>query len=99
MHCYEHCRLADYAFTIRACVFMDPTNGSKVLRVRDSRDAPWRDLLTWPQDDEGHPVCFAKDGKSVYVTSSLGRDTTELQRVSTSEGAQVGLQQARQPCC
>ena len=35
----------------------------------------------WPQEENGSPVAFTKDGKSVYVQSSLGYDTTRLLQV------------------
>lgn len=37
--------------------------------------------MTWPQEENGGPVAFTKDGKSVYVQSSLGYDTTRLLQV------------------
>lgn len=44
----------------------------------------WKELITWPQEENGSPVAFTKDGKSVYVQSSLGYDTTRLLKVSTA---------------
>lgn len=41
----------------------------------------WKELMTWPQEENGSPVAFTKDGKSVYVQSSLGYDTTRLLQV------------------
>lgn len=41
----------------------------------------WKELMTWPQEENGGPVAFTKDGKSVYVQSSLGYDTTRLLQV------------------
>ncbi|WIA36748.1 hypothetical protein OEZ86_008017 [Tetradesmus obliquus] len=78
---------ADADFQVRAALAMNPRNGSKTLRVRQGPDAAWSDLITWPQQEEGRVVCFAKDGRSIYVTSSLGRDTTELQLLSTDPAA------------
>ena len=40
--------------------------------------------MTWPQEENGGPVAFTKDGKSVYVQSSLGYDTTRLLQVGAS---------------
>lgn len=45
--------------------------------------------MVWPPDDQGSAVAFTQAGDSIYVTSSLGVDTTELQLVSTAPGAQV----------
>jgi len=38
----------------------------------------------WPQDEDGGIVSFSKDGQSLYVTSSLGQDTTEMQLVDAT---------------
>ena len=44
----------------------------------------WKELMTWPQEENGSPLAFTKDGKSVYVQSSLGYDTTRLLQVRLS---------------
>ncbi len=48
------------------------------------RCSEWKELMTWPQEENGGPVAFTKDGKSVYVQSSLGYDTTRLLQVCNS---------------
>ena len=45
----------------------------------------WKELMKWPQEENGGPVAFTKDGKSVYVQSSLGYDTTRLLQVCNSQ--------------
>lgn len=45
----------------------------------------WKELMTWPQEENGGPVAFTKHGKSVYVQSSLGYDTTRLLQVCGSQ--------------
>jgi hypothetical protein len=54
---------ADAEFKVRAALAMNPADGSKTLRVRSSSDAAWSELVTWPQEEEGRVVCFAKDGR------------------------------------
>ncbi|KAF6257854.1 Alpha/Beta hydrolase protein [Scenedesmus sp. NREL 46B-D3] len=79
---------ADAAFQVRAALVVDPGDGSKTLCVRRGHaGAAWHDVVTWPQEEEGRVVCFAKDGRSIYVTSSLGRDTTELQLLALHPAA------------
>ena len=68
--------LTDPEFQIRGAFAQNAKDGSNTLRVRDSREEEWRDLITWPFGENGSPVGFAKDGKSIYVESSLGSDTT-----------------------
>ena len=47
---------------------IDPTDGSNTLRIRDAEELrPWRDLVTWPAEESGEALFFAKDGKSIYV--------------------------------
>jgi hypothetical protein len=46
---------------------MNPADGSKTLRVRDTTASEFRDLITWPMEEEGGAVAFALDGKSVSV--------------------------------
>ncbi|KAK9817826.1 hypothetical protein WJX72_002773 [[Myrmecia] bisecta] len=87
----------DDNFKIRGATSMNPADGSKTLRVRDSEAAEWRDLITWPQEEEGGPVSFAKDGQSLYIQSSLGSDTTRLLRVSTADGSDVLEEVAAHP--
>lgn len=59
--------ITDDSFVIRGAETMDPTDGSTVLRIRDSADAQWRDVLRWPQDENGGGVAFSKEGSSIYV--------------------------------
>lgn len=59
-------------------------SGAKVRHCDCSmpvRCSEWKELMTWPQEENGGPVAFTKDGKSVYVQSSLGYDTTRLLQV------------------
>jgi hypothetical protein len=54
---------ADADFQVRAALAMNPTDGSKTLRVRQGPDAAWADVITWPQEEEGRVVCFSNDGR------------------------------------
>lgn len=73
--------LTDAKFQIRGAISMNPTDGSTTFRTRETLDSEWKELMTWPQEENGGPVAFTKDGKSVYVQSSLGYDTTRLLQV------------------
>ena len=76
----------DGSFEIRAAGAPSQEDGSVTLRVRDDADSPWRDLITWGFEESGNAVAFAGDGKSIYVESSLGSDTTRLQRLDLATG-------------
>ena len=60
--------LTDAEFNIRGCVAVNNANGDQILRVRDSAESEtWRDLITWPQEEDGGPVSFTKQGDSMYI--------------------------------
>ena len=66
--------LTDSEFSIRGAVAVIPSNGDQVLRIRGKgasgnggSEASWADLITWPQEEDGGPVSFSKDGDSIYV--------------------------------
>jgi dipeptidyl aminopeptidase/acylaminoacyl peptidase len=79
----------DPSFKIRAAVAMNPQDGSQALRVRDSESKPWRELINWPHEEQGGPVEFTADGKSMYVETSLGSDTTRLVIVDLATGKEA----------
>ncbi len=79
----------DADFAIRAAVATNSMDGSTILRVRDSKDTAWRDLLTWPFGENGGPVDFTADGKAIYVETSIGADTTRLVKVDLANGKEL----------
>ena len=80
----------DAAFVIRAAEAQG-SDGSTIIRVRDSATAPWRDLITLSAEENGSFVDFAADGKSVYVETSLGSDVTRLVRLDATSGKELEL--------
>jgi dipeptidyl aminopeptidase/acylaminoacyl peptidase len=94
---------ADAGFVIRACTALDSTDGSTVLRVRDRAGAPWRTLVRWGFEQAGidryrRIVGFARDGRSLYVQSPVGSNTTRLVRLSARDGRELETL-ARNPRC
>ncbi len=79
----------DANFVIRGATAVNAADGSTVLRLRDGKDKPWREFITWPFLEEGGPVTFAKDGKSLVIESSLGSDTTRVLRVDAASGKEL----------
>jgi dipeptidyl aminopeptidase/acylaminoacyl peptidase len=77
--------LADKDFKIRLCKAMTPDGGS-VLRLRGS-GSKWTDFLSCGPDDQIGAHGFSPDGKSLYVESSLDRDTTALLEMPVDGGA------------
>jgi len=81
----------DPSFQIRAAMATNLKDGSNVLRVRDTRDAAWRELIVWPFGESGGAVEFTADGKGMFVESSLGSDTTRLVKVDMANGKELEL--------
>jgi dipeptidyl aminopeptidase/acylaminoacyl peptidase len=72
----------DFSFEIREAVVRNQKDSSTTVRVRDSDKDEWRDLITFPYGEEGGLVEFCADnGKTCYLKSSLGRETTALLKV------------------
>ena len=78
--------ITDADFRIRAAEAMDPTNGDTIIRVRSADDAPWRELLRFPFGENGGAYGFDESGERLFVTSSLGSDTTRLLAVDADSG-------------
>ena len=81
--------VTDPDFQIRAAQAQNPQDASTVLRVRDSRTAPWRTLLTLPFGENGGIDDFSADGKSLYVETSVGADTARLVKVDIVSGKEL----------
>lgn len=81
--------LTDPAFQIRAAQATSLADGSSTLRVRDGKDAPWRNLITWPFGENGGADDFTGDGTALFVETSLGSDTTRLVKVDTVTGKEL----------
>ena len=79
----------DPDFVIRAAIAQNPADGSTILRVRDSATAPWRDLVTWPAEENGDFEDFTADGKDAYVETSIGSDVTRLVTVDLATGKEL----------
>ena len=76
----------DESFEIREAVVMNQADSSSTVKVRDSKEGEWRELIHFPYGEEGNMIDFSKDGKSALVLSSLGRETTALQRLDIATG-------------
>jgi dipeptidyl aminopeptidase/acylaminoacyl peptidase len=81
--------LADSTFRVR-CAKAAAADGGTDLLVRDG-DGPWRPFLKWEPDDQGGAHGFAPGDKSLYVESSLGRDTTALYEMALDGSRQTLL--------
>ncbi|MEA1051008.1 S9 family peptidase [Lamprobacter modestohalophilus] len=78
--------LTDAEFRIRAAEATDPETGDDIIRVRDEISQPWRELLRFPFGENGGALAFNDQGDQLFVTSSLGSDTTRLLALDLKTG-------------
>ncbi len=81
--------ITDPDFQIRAAQAQNPADASNIMRVRDGRNAPWRDLVVLPFGENGGLVDFSADGKSLYFETSVGSDTARLVRIDAATGKEL----------
>jgi len=84
--------LADHDFNVRGGVKVTPDGGSSLF-VRDNPDSAWRELTKWGLEDSmtSDPVDFTDDGKALFVTSSVGANTSQLRQLDLATGKETTL--------
>ena len=89
----------DFTFEVREAVVKDQADSSNTLRVRDDKSSEWRDLITFPYGENVNLVDFCADGgKTCWVTSSLGRETTALLKVDLETGKTLDTISSNDKC-
>ena len=65
-----------------------PEERLKRVLIRDSMEAPWREVANFTQASKGrwHPVAFAENNRDLIVSYSGDRDTSALYRFDTTKG-------------
>ncbi len=69
--------LADDDFKIRLGEVSTPDGGTE-LRVRDDVKSPWRSWMKVGPEENLDALEFTKDGKSLFIQSSIGSDTARV---------------------
>lgn len=69
--------IADDDLVVRAARVRTPDDGFEV-RVHTDSGAPWRTLLRAAPDEGVFPLGFNKDGREIFLLSSLGSDTIRV---------------------
>ena len=69
--------VADDDLVVRAARVRTPDDGFEV-RVRTDAASPWRTLLSTAPDEWVFPLGFNKDGRDLFLLSSLGSDTIRM---------------------
>ncbi len=75
----------DNKLVVRAAV-QNNSDGSTEILVRANPSAPWHTLLKASPDDSIAPFAFSADNRSLYVSSSLGVNASQLLLYDLSNG-------------
>jgi dipeptidyl aminopeptidase/acylaminoacyl peptidase len=68
---------ADSKFRVRSAQIATPEGGTEI-RVRADDKSPWKTLLKVGPEEILNALGFTKDGESLYLMSSIGRDTAAV---------------------
>jgi dipeptidyl aminopeptidase/acylaminoacyl peptidase len=77
--------LADDDLIVRAATVTMPDGGTE-LRIRDRAAGPWRTLMKAAMEDNLAALDFSQDGRSIFLSSSIGTDTARLVRHEIASG-------------
>jgi dipeptidyl aminopeptidase/acylaminoacyl peptidase len=81
----------DADFKIRAALATTPQDGGNDLLVRESVDKPWKKLRHWSFEEEGGPIGFSKDGKTLYLEGNHDANTLRLLALDLASGKEEVL--------
>lgn len=84
--------LADDNLAVRAAMAVTPEGGDEIT-IREAAGTPWRTLVRTGKDSEAAAIDFSRDGRSIFLVSSLDSDTDRLVRRDLFTGAQTVLAQ------
>jgi dipeptidyl aminopeptidase/acylaminoacyl peptidase len=84
--------IADDNLVVRGAGAVTREGGSEI-RVRDNANSSWRTIVKTGPDDEAGTLDFSKDGKSIFLISSVGSDTDRVLSRDLSTGAETVLAQ------
>lgn len=78
----------DALLQVRAALAATPDGGHE-LWVKSEVTAPWKTARVWHPDDQGGPVEFSKDGKTLYVFGSHDANTQRLLALDLASGKET----------
>jgi dipeptidyl aminopeptidase/acylaminoacyl peptidase len=78
---------------VRGAITLTP-DGGKAIRTRAAAKAPWKPLLKVDPQESLEPIDFTKDGRALYVKTTLDSDTTQVisRSLATGKDAPVAKQ-------
>ncbi|HEY7326551.1 MAG TPA: S9 family peptidase [Gemmataceae bacterium] len=83
--------VADADFRIRAAVAATPRDGGNDLLIREAVDKAWKKQRHWSFEEEGGPVGFSKDGKTLYLEGNHDANTSRLLALDLATGKEEVL--------
>jgi len=82
--------LADDNMVVRAAEVVTPDGGTEI-RIRDSAKGSWRTLLKAGMEDSLGALDFSKDGRSLFLKSSVGYDKSHVVRYGITSGRETEI--------
>jgi len=82
--------LADDDMIVRAATITMADGGTE-LRIRDSTAGPWRTLINAGMEENLAALDFSKDGRSIFLSTSIGTDTARLVRHELASGTETDI--------
>lgn len=82
--------VADSTFRVRAAQIATPAGGTEI-RVRADAQSPWKTFLKVGPEEILNALGFTKDGQSLYLMSSLARDTAAVVEKNLADGKESVL--------
>lgn len=82
--------VGDDDFVIRLAGLTD-ADGAPEIRVRDNGQSQWRTILRGTAEDVLAPLGFSKDGRAVFLKSSVGSDKARVIAHTIATGEQIVL--------
>ena len=81
---------ADAQFRVRSAQIATPEGGTEI-RVRADQQSPWKTFLKVGPEEILNALDFTKDGQSLCLMSSIGRDTAAVVERSLADGKEKVL--------
>lgn len=78
---------ADPKFRVRMAQIATPDGGTEI-RVRANEKSPWKTFVKVGPDEILQALSFTADGQSLYLLSSVGRDTAAVVEKNVNTGAE-----------
>ncbi len=80
----------DAKFRVRLAQVTPPEGGTEI-RLRPDEKSPWKTFLKVGPEEILEPLSFTSDGQSLYLKSSIGRDTAAVVEKNIQTGAEKVL--------